>query len=204
MDNKHEAEVALVKQESETLVSDLIKTFPDTEIMDDTDLARASEALTSIAQHVRLWEAKRVAIVKPANDFVRSINDLWKRILAPVQTEESRIRTLMGRYRAAEQARRQAEYEASLVQSREIFPEGSPIPETVAPIPHEPIQRVHTEQGTVGFTTVHKWAVEDEAKIPQEYWLLDSAKITKVVKAGVRSIPGIRIYSEQVPTVRRS
>ena len=204
MEPQSDEQVAIIQRESTALVSDLTRMFPRTEITDTTELEQASAALATITKRQKEWEAKRQSIVKPANDFVRSINDLWKRITAPVETEGLRIRTMMSAYRGKEQAQRQAEYMANLEKSKEIFKDGSPIPEIVAPIPQESVKKIETESGWVGFATVWKWAIEDESKVPAEYWELNTAKITKVVKAGIREIPGVRIYAEQVPTVRTS
>jgi len=200
--------VVAVQTQAVGLIAELTTAFPGTEIASDDDLTRASEALTRITKATDEWEQMRVSIVTPANHFVRHINGLWKRMIDPVKLEEGRIRNMMSGYRAREQQRRQAEYAASLKQAEEaitdIFPGGSPIPETVAPIPQDSLKHVTTANGSVGFTTVWKWVVEDADKIPREYWMLNETMITKVVKAGMRSIPGLRVYSEQVPSVRRA
>ena len=62
-------------------------------------------------------------------------------------------------------------------------------------------KRISTGMGTVGQRMIRKWEVIDAAQVPEEYKILDSAKITKVVKAGIPSIPGIRIYEEPILTV---
>jgi hypothetical protein len=51
---------------------------------------------------------------------------------------------------------------------------------------------------------VWKYDVEDLDKVPEEYWMLDHIKISRVVKAssGTIPIPGIRIYSEEITAVR--
>lgn len=41
-----------------------------------------------------------------------------------------------------------------------------------------------------------KAQVVDEYKIPREYLIVDEVKINKVVRAGVRSIPGVKIFEE--------
>ncbi|MBA7663069.1 hypothetical protein ES703_71107 [subsurface metagenome] len=62
-------------------------------------------------------------------------------------------------------------------------------------------KRVETDIGSVGQRMIRKWELVDMAQVPEEYKILDSAKITKVVKAGIPSIPGIRIYEEPIITV---
>jgi len=197
-----EKQAALVEQQATDIVSTLTSAFPGTEIATEAELEQASQALTGITKNLNEWEQTRKQIVGPANAFVRHINDLWKMRTEPVRAEEVRIRRMMGDFRAKEARRRQEEYEAALKESQEFFANGSPIPEVVAPIPEDVTRKVETENGSVQFTTVWKWAVEDEAQIPREYFALDTVKLNKVVKAGLRNIPGIRVYSEQVPAVR--
>lgn len=71
-------------------------------------------------------------------------------------------------------------------------------PPIVAPPPVE--QPANTKATTSGKTVGRidwKWEITDRSKIPPEYWMVDEAKITKVVKAGLREIPGVRIYGEE-------
>jgi len=198
---KAEKGIALLKQQSGGLIDELTKAFPGTEIMSEGDLILASEALARITRHLREWEKTRTEIVQPANNFVRSINEMWRRLTDPVKQEESRLRTMMSAFRAKESRRRQQEYEESLQHVDEVFSQGTPAPEVVAEV-HTDLKQVVTDHGNVNFTSVRKWAVEDADKIPREYWILDDARITKLVKGGVESIPGIKIWVEQVPVVR--
>ena len=197
-----EKQTSLVQGQTVAMLTALTSAFPGSEIASEADLELASQALTKIAKHMTEWEAKRKEIVTPANTFVRHINELWKRMTDPVRAEDLRIRAMMSTFRAKEARRRQEEYEAALKESENFFPDGSPIPEVIAPIPEDVTRKVVTENGSVKFMTIWKYAVEDETKIPKEYWVLDTVKIGKLVKAGARNIPGIRIYSEQVPAVR--
>lgn len=199
---KAEAGIALVKQQSLGLVAELTSAFPGTEITGESDLTLASECLTRITKHLKEWEQKRTEIVQPANNFVRSINQMWARLVDPVKSEEARLRMMMSTFRAKESQRRQQEYEQGLKEVKEVFPGGSPIPEVVAPIPVDSLKHVVTQNGTVHYTNVRKWEIQDIALIPREYFILDESKISKLVKAGIEAIPGIRIFTEQVPVVR--
>jgi hypothetical protein len=195
--------IALVKQQSSGLVAELTSVFPGTEITTESDLTLASEALASITKYLRQWEKARTEIVQPANNFVRSINEMWKRLTDPVKREESRLRAMMSAFRARESQRRQQEYEESLQHLDEVFSQGTPAPEVVGAVPAASLKQVVTDSGNVNFTSVRKWKVEDADKIPREYWILDETRITKLVKGGVESIPGIKIWVEQVPVVRQ-
>jgi hypothetical protein len=201
---KAEQGITLLRQQSLGLVAELTSAFPGTEITGESDLTLASEALTRITKHLKEWEQKRTEIVQPANNFVRSINQMWARLVDPVKSEEVRLRMMMSTFRAKESQRRQQEYQEGLKQVEEVFPGGSPIPEVVAPIPADSLKHVVTQNGTVHYANVSKWEVQDINIIPREYFILDEATIGKLVKAGLKAIPGIRIWTEQVPVVRGS
>jgi len=199
---KAEQGITMLKQQSLGLVAELTSAFPGQEITGESDLTLASGALTRITKHLKDWEQQRTDIVGPANTFVRKINDMWKRLTEPVKAEEARLRMMMSTFRARESERRRKEYQEGLKQVEEVFPGGSPIPEVVAPIPTDSLKHVMTQNGTVHYITVRKWEVQDIDKIPREYFILDEARIGKLVKAGLKAIPGIRIWTEQVPVVR--
>jgi hypothetical protein len=201
---KAEQGITLLRQQSLGLVAELTSAFPGTEITGESDLTLASEALTRITKHLKEWEQKRTEIVQPANNFVRSINQMWARLVDPVKSEDARLRMMMSTFRAKESQRRQQEYQEGLKQVEEVFPGGSPIPDVVAPIPADSLKHVVTQNGTVHYANVRKWEIQDIDKIPREYFILDESRIGKLVKAGIEAIPGIRIWIEQVPVVRGS
>lgn len=193
----------VIRKESSELVEFLTGLFPKDVIEDEPDLEVAATAFTRIRDYLRRSTAARTELVKPLNDTVRKINASFKTRDEPVMKEDGRLKRLIGTFRAKQQQERQREYEENLAKSAEIFKEGSPIPEIVAPVPEETERVIPTDPGSsMGFTTVWKWEVTDLKSVPQKYFKLDEVTITKLVKAGERDIPGIRIYSESVPTAR--
>lgn len=56
--------------------------------------------------------------------------------------------------------------------------------------------------GSVSFRAVPKFEVVDASKLPREYLMPDTAKIGKIVKAGVKQIPGVRIWMTRATTTR--
>lgn len=57
--------------------------------------------------------------------------------------------------------------------------------------------KVQTEVGTAGITRNRKWEMVDFAAVPDEFKILDAVKIGKLVRAGIGSISGIRIWTEE-------
>jgi hypothetical protein len=65
------------------------------------------------------------------------------------------------------------------------------------PTVEAPAKTVHTAAGKVTMRSVWKAEVIDFNLLPDEYKVADEVKIGKVVRAGVRQIPGVRIYEEK-------
>ena len=57
--------------------------------------------------------------------------------------------------------------------------------------------------GSAGKRTVWKWRLKKESDVPRMWFMLDEKKISAVVRAGTRNIPGLEIYSETTITGRR-
>lgn len=167
----------------------------------------ATNDLSMIAKLKKAMEEKRKEYVKPLQDHVKEINDAFKTLMQPIEeadritrdkilayqkiladqkAEEERINAMR-----LEAARAEMELKGELTEPVDLVEvsEGAP-------------KRVRTDMGTVGQRMIRKWELEDMALVPEEYKMLDSAKITKVVKAGIPSIPGIRIYEEAIIAVR--
>jgi multidrug efflux pump subunit AcrA (membrane-fusion protein) len=70
--------------------------------------------------------------------------------------------------------------------------------------------KVITDSGaTVSMRRVKKWAVTDLDQIPNEFWKLDEAAITRAISQledqpdGTPAIPGVRIYFDSIPVTRK-
>jgi len=176
-DQKTITALEVVRKDSAELVEFLTGLFPKDEIEDEADLEVAATALTRIRDYLRRSSTARTELVKPLNDTVKKINTSFKDRDDPVSKENDRLARLMGAFRAKQQQERQRQYEENLVKSAEIFKEGSPIPEIVAPVPVEPERVVQTDPGSsVGFTTVWKWEATDISLVPHKYFRLDEVK----------------------------
>lgn len=61
----------------------------------------------------------------------------------------------------------------------------------------EPPAHYRTESGTLGKFMVKKWELVDFNLVPGEYKMLNEVLIGKLVRSGIKTIPGIRIYEEE-------
>ena len=139
---------------------------------------------------------------------MKVVNDAFKGFTEPILYADKLIRRKILDYRAEIDRKRRecdeierlraeaAEREAALTGQPIIQPEPTPV---IAAPPN----RYHADNGMLGKVTVRKWELEDFSRVPDEYKTIDSVKIGKVVRAGIPSIPGIRIWQEETLRVTK-
>lgn len=178
------------------------------QVKDEATQVEAADALANLRNIIRQVEETRKELVKPLNDHVKFINSRFEQFLNPVKKAENYLREQISQYRAQveetrrkEQARqdRLAEKRAERAEERGDV---RPIPEVVAPMVSGPPKTIEVSTGRLSFMKIRKWEVLNLEKIPREYFVLDESRITKVVKAGIPDISGIRIWEEEVPVAR--
>lgn len=183
-------EVAKLRQYAETRV-----------IAADSDVKLATDDLSIIVSLKKVIEGKRKEYVGPINDHLKSVNDAFKILTEPLLQADTITRRKVLDYRN-EQERIRCEQER-INQMRieaaeaEMKLKGE-ITEPVDLIETQPPQpeRYRAETGTLGKVKTAKYEVVDFSQVPDEYKMLDAAKVGKLVRAGLRSIPGIRIWEE--------
>jgi hypothetical protein len=172
-----------------------VKSLEDTKV--------ATEDLSIIANSKKVLEAKRKEYVTPLNDQVKLINDTFKLVSEPLNEADKITRDKVLAFRAEqERLRREAEEinqaKLDLAQREAALNQGAFTVDTtpVEVAPEQP-KHINTDFGTAGTMTVRKWELEDLSKVPIDYLMIDAAKVGKVVRAGIPSIPGIRIFEDQ-------
>ena len=170
------------------------------------DLKPATDDLSIMANVRKALEAKRKECIGPAQAYVKEVNDTFKTLMQPVEEADRITRGKILAFQADQDRIRQEQENINRLRTeaaqKEMALKGE-ITESVnlVEVSSEAPKRISTGMGTVGQRMIRKWEVIDAAQVPEEYKILDSAKITKVVKAGIPSIPGIRIYEEPILTV---
>lgn len=117
-------------------------------------------------------ESFRLAIVKPLKDQVKKIDQIFKRIAAPFDQNDSLIRAAL------------TKYTDSVKMSEKKYSEGG-------------IKTVYNGSDRATVMKVKKFEIVDEALVPREWLCVDREKLGRAVRAGlVKEIPGIRIFEE--------
>lgn len=180
----------------------LAELYPKPSVDDEHDLGLAAEALNIIRAWVKRIEDARTALVKPLNDHVAWINGQFRELTEPVKGADLRIKALMSQYRTRLEQERQAEIRRreEAARANVNVETGELPPVTVVPAAPTTIQ---TPTGGATFRTIWKWEVVDMEKVPRMFLAVDPGKLTAAVRQGVRDIPGVRIYSEEVPATSR-
>ncbi len=170
------------------------------------DLKPATDDLSIIHNVKKAMEEKRKEYIKPLQEHTKAINDAFKTLMEPIETadqitrekilafnlkqklireEQERINNLR-----IEAARAEMELKGELTESVNQV-------EVIAEAP----KRVSTEMGSIGQRDHWTFEIVDFALLPDEYKMPDATKIGKVVRAGLHTIPGVKIWNEPILAV---
>jgi len=167
------------------------------------DLNSATEDLSLIAKLKKAIEEKRKEYVGPIREKLDAVNSAFKEFTSPLEEADKVTRAKILEFRQEQERRRREaeriEQEKLELARREAELKGGEITVDLSPIekPEAVPDKVHTGVGSAGTMKVRKWEIVDFAAVPDEYKTIDAGKVTKLVKAGIGAIPGIRIYEEE-------
>lgn len=170
------------------------------------DLKPATDELSVIAKVKKGLEGKKRDYLKPFQDHVKETNEAYKSLMEPIETADKITRDKILAFRQEQEriCREQEEINRLRIEAaqkeKELKGEITE-PVELVEVVHIAPKQVTTEMGTTGQRMIKKWELVDKSLVPEEYKILDSATITRVVKAGIPSIPGIHIYAELIVTV---
>jgi hypothetical protein len=190
------AEIAKLKSWANSLV-----------IVDETSLMSATEDIASVRKLAKSIEEKRREFTDPLNAHLKDINAYFKLVTIPLAETDQVISRKILSYRAELDRQRKEAEEINRLREEAAKKEAALndgcITESVAPVPVPPqlAKTVKTEVGNSA--TRDNWKVEviDFTSLPNEYKMPDMVKLGKVVRAGLRNIPGCRIWNEPSLTV---
>ena len=180
-----------------------------TSVLNVEDIQTATDTLTMIQKLKRAMEDKRLEYVRPLQGYVKALNDTFKGLMDPIEEADRLLRERILSYHKAEQEKREEQERINRLRLEAAMAEKALKGEVSEPveliIPDAPLpERIATDTGEIGTRTITKWELLDFSLLPDEYKIPDSAKIGKVVRAGIPSIPGVRIYSEKILAVEAS
>lgn len=179
-------------------------------VADDDGNRVAVEMTGEIKRYVKDIERQRRKIVDPINAEVKKVNAFVKTFTGPLKSAERDLKNKIGRYAyqvemdrrkrqaAADAAQRKAQEEMDR-QAKAAKVEPVVMPKMVVPQRKEVVR---TEKGTASTRYVWDFEVTNFGEVPHRYMMVDEKEIKKAINAGIRDIPGVRIFEKPVVTVR--
>jgi hypothetical protein len=157
-------------------------------------------------------EDQRKATVSNPNKFVKSVNGFVKEFTSKLGRIETVLKSKIGQYQyqrelERREAERKAQEEAEALQKRldeEAKERGvEPIKVETPVIPKdESVARAETG-ASAHVRKQWKGEILDPGKVPRTFCSPDMVKINEAIRAGIREIPGVKIY-EDISTVLRT
>jgi len=171
-------------------------------IQSDGDIKVATDDLSIIAKLKKAIEEKRKEYVGPINEHLKAVNDTFKNFAEPLNQADSITRQKILDYRKEqERIRREQERinQLRMEAARAEMELKGELTESVKVVEIAPEAPTHyrTESGILGKFMVRKWELVDFNLVPGEYKMLNEVLIGKLVRSGIKTIPGIRIYEEE-------
>jgi len=171
------------------------------------DLKPATNDLSIIAKVKKGLEEKRKEFVQPLQDHIKEVNELFKTLMQPIEQADTITRQKILAFQQ-EQARLRQEQEAINRQKAELAAREAALngrevePVELVEVTPEAPKRVETDLGTSGVITIWKFEVIDFSLLPDRFKMENATLIGKVVRAGEREIPGVKIWSEDTLRVK--
>ena len=165
------------------------------------DVKSANNDLSLISKIKKAMEGKKKEYLDPLKVQMDAIRDTYNYLMAPVLEADKITRDKMLAFNLKqklikeEQERINALRLEAAQKEMELTGELSESVNLVEVIPEVP-KHIRTEMGTASTFKVRKWEIVDFALVPNELKLIDAGKVTKLVKAGIGSIEGLRIWEE--------
>ena len=175
-------------------------------IKTDEDVKTATNDLSILAKLRKAIEEKRKEYVGPINEHLSSVNDAFKQLTEPLNQADTITRQKVLDYRKEQERIRQEQERINQLRLEAAKMEMKLKGELTKPVdlvevkPEQP-EHYRAEMGTLSERDHWIFEVVDFDLLPNEYKLADSAKIGKVVRAGLRNIPGVKIWNEPILAV---
>lgn len=189
-------------------------------IINRDDAGHAVDLCAMVKAATKKAEAERDVLVRPLNAQVKEINGRFKPIVEPLQAAARTLEARIYRFHldekrkaeveearlrrdAAERALQEAvKAEAAGDQARveAVLDDAADAPLPVIPVPIQ----TRGDYGALASTT-KRWTFEITGPlhlIPDVYLLINVPAVNAAIRAGIREIPGLRIFQTESITVR--
>lgn len=180
------------------------------QVVDDGSYKNAIAMAGQAKELVKKLEKTRKEIISEPDSFVRQVNKFVKSFKDQLEQIETGLkRKIEAHARRLEQERREKERkareEAERVQAelnKKAEESGTDPVEVAPPVVEQPkVTRAETG-AAVHMRKEWTWELEDIKQVPAEYLEVKKTAVNQAVKAGIREIPGIKIYETEKAVLR--
>jgi len=166
--------------------------------LEESKLANGDLAL--ISKLTKLMDDKRKALLTPLKAESDAIRDTYKYLMAPIieanTVTKGKMLAFDLKQRQLQQAQERLNQQKMATAQAEMELKGE-LTESVNLVEvNKAPERVKTEMGTSKVATIWKFEVIDFSLLPDRFKIENATLIGKVVRAGEREIPGVKIWSE--------
>lgn len=200
-----ETSIAVIKNDSQHYLTegqDLLLRAGELQVESFEQMKDAKALVKDCQLTEKEIEAKRIAITKPLNDFIKEVNGLFKEMTASLVAARGVVNKKVLSFNA-EQERIRMEEQKKLIEDEKKWRDEHP--EELTPEVAEKrradlkdnLSYVASDTKVSGIVKRWTYEVVNEEEIPREFCSSDSKKINQAIRDGVRDIKGVRIYQAE-------
>lgn len=193
-------ETSIITQETKKQAELVFGSLDAIVVKNDDDSAKATEFIKGISDAKKKVKAEKDEYVRPAKEIVAKAKEVYDPIIDKLDEAESIVRGRVKTYLVDKEKKRIAN-EAKIAEAAA----SGKISEATAVKKLEKVGEANTVSkgggATLGLRKEKKVVVKDESLVPDEYWVIDMVKLSKVAKAGV-TIPGVEVVEDYATQLR--
>lgn len=185
-------------------VSGMIEAGSAIQIKDDESASQAVTFLGGIKSFLKEADEKRKDLTKGAKEFIDTVNGIFKPWETKLKEVDHGLRNRLSLYQLAKEVaeiRAREEAEKKLQKQLDKAEKTGVMPTKLVEVPVEQPKTFSGDGAAASFRTIREFEIEDQEKIPAEYWMLDEVKIGKIIRAG-GTILGVKVIEKKVPSIR--
>lgn len=171
-------------------------------ITDASQLRATTNSLSMLKSLKDSLEELRMSYTQPINGHLKDVNATFRTITDPLGDADKMTRGKVVAFRNAEEAKRKEQERIQALRDEAARSEMALTGELSEPVGNVEVQpalhnRSMTDMGAAGMRSNWKWEVADIKLVPPEHLMVDASRVTRLVKAGLHEIPGLRIWDEK-------
>jgi uncharacterized coiled-coil protein SlyX len=169
----------------------------DFEIKNDNDFQNATKLLKLVAEQKRIILERKNKIIKPLNDALVEVRELFKPAEEKLQILDEKLRKEIEKYSMLKEKEKEEEIKmiASEIQNK------NDLDKAIIELKEKGVQIKNVLTDEIYFRKTKKIIVENENLLPREYLMPDMTKIRNDVLSG-KDIPGVKVVEEKIVVVK--